>query len=232
MRRRELITLLGGVAGGGVGAAAGNAGGRVSPQLIARRRAASRGCVPPGSEGGRLRRGPKRRDEICSAEDHLDRLPVLVAELMHRPVVVIVANAIAARVAKAATTMIPIVFASGGDPVKDGLVASLNRPGSNITGVVFFSETLGTKQLELLRQFRRRRRRYPASFSRWRMPPAMSLAMPMRSGQTSAMSAAMTWCGLGIRGLQDDFGPADQPLHLARQTKRTPPGGDWRGSKS
>jgi putative ABC transport system substrate-binding protein len=48
--------------------------------------------------------------------------------------------------------MVPIVFASGGDPVKDGLVTSPNRPGGNITGVVFFSETLGTKRLELLRQ--------------------------------------------------------------------------------
>jgi hypothetical protein len=72
--------------------------------------------------------------------------------LIGRRVALIVANAIAARVVKTATTTVPIVFASGGDPVKDGLVTSIKRPGRNITGVVFFSETMGTKRLELLRQ--------------------------------------------------------------------------------
>jgi putative ABC transport system substrate-binding protein len=90
--------------------------------------------------------------EFRSAEDHADRLPALVAELISRPVAVIIANHTSALAAKAATTAVPIVFASGSDPVRDGLVASLSRPGSNITGVVFFTGELGTKQLELLRQ--------------------------------------------------------------------------------
>jgi putative ABC transport system substrate-binding protein len=90
--------------------------------------------------------------EFRSAEDHSDRLPALVAELIRRPVAVIVGNNLSALAAKAATTTVPIVFATGSDPVTDGLVASLNRPGGNVTGVSFISGVLGAKRLELLRQ--------------------------------------------------------------------------------
>src|SRR5579862_7250284 len=90
--------------------------------------------------------------ELHSAEGHLDRLPALVADLIHRPVAVIVGNNLAAFAAKAATSTVPIVFAYGGDPVIGGLVASLNRPGGNVTGVVFIQGVLGAKRLELLRQ--------------------------------------------------------------------------------
>jgi putative ABC transport system substrate-binding protein len=76
----------------------------------------------------------------------------LAAELVRLPVAVIVTNTGATLAAKAATTTVPIVFAGGGDPVGQGLVTSLNRPGGNVTGVNFLSGVLGAKRLELLRQ--------------------------------------------------------------------------------
>ena len=86
------------------------------------------------------------------AEGYDDRLPALLADLVGRRAAVIVANTAGALAAKAAATTVPVVFATGSDPVRDGLVASLNRPGANFTGVTFISSDLGTKRLELLRQ--------------------------------------------------------------------------------
>jgi putative ABC transport system substrate-binding protein len=90
--------------------------------------------------------------EYISAEGRTHQLPVLTAELVRRGAVMIVGDTPSVRAAKAGGATVPMVFMTGSDPVRDGLVVNLNRPGGNITGVVFFNSVLGAKRLELLRQ--------------------------------------------------------------------------------
>jgi putative ABC transport system substrate-binding protein len=85
------------------------------------------------------------------AEGHYDQLPQMAADLVRRKVSVIAsAYAVAGVAAKVATSTIPIIFVTGTDPIRDGLVPALNRPGGNVTGVTFFSALLGAKRLGLL----------------------------------------------------------------------------------
>src|SRR5437588_9484034 len=87
------------------------------------------------------------------AEEQYDRLPALAADLVGRQVAVLVTYTDAAALAaKAVTTTIPIVFINGGDPVRAGIVPSLNRPGDNVTGASFFGVDLAPKQLALLHE--------------------------------------------------------------------------------
>lgn len=97
--------------------------------------------------------GRNVRIESRWADGHYDRLPALAAELVRIPVAVLVATGItAALAAKASTSTIPLVFHTGGDPVKAGLVSSLARPGGNVTGVVSLNKLLVPKQLDLLNE--------------------------------------------------------------------------------
>jgi putative ABC transport system substrate-binding protein len=89
--------------------------------------------------------------EFRYADSVRDRLPALAAELISKQPAAIMTDQ-GVRVLKAATSTVPIIFALGADPVADGLVASLNRPSGNVTGIVFFSSQLGAKRIELLRQ--------------------------------------------------------------------------------
>jgi putative tryptophan/tyrosine transport system substrate-binding protein len=156
MRRREFMTLL------GAGAAAWPLAARAQQPtmpVIGFLRSTSLAASTPMIAGFRqgltatgFNEGQNVAIEYRYADNQRERLAGLVAELIRLPVAVIVANTIAALAAKAATTTVPIVFATGSDPVVDGLVASLNRPGGNVTGVSFVAGLLGPKRLEILRQ--------------------------------------------------------------------------------
>jgi putative ABC transport system substrate-binding protein len=158
MRRRDFIFIIGGVAAGWPLAVRAQQPGMPAigylsftspserPTLLA---AFLQGLEQAGYVAGR-----NVRIEFRSADGHYERLPDLVGELVKAPVSVIAATGgePSARAAKAATSQIPIVFTMGSDPVEAGLVASLNHPGGNATGVSLLGFELDAKRLQLLHE--------------------------------------------------------------------------------
>lgn len=215
MRRREFIGLLGGAAAFLPGAARAQTAvpmigvlGSGSAERWAPLTAAFHQGV---SETGYVE-GRSLAVTYQWAEGHYDRLPELAADLIHRKVSAIAAfTTPAALAAKAATSTIPIVFTTVGNPVKIGLVASLGRPGGNVTGVTSLNVEVGPKRLELLREL---------------LPAATAMALlvnpnsPTTEAQTKEMQAAAGALGLQLHilrtSVESDFEAAFARLREVR----------------
>jgi putative ABC transport system substrate-binding protein len=148
VKRREFITLLGGAAAWPLAAQAQQSAMPVVGFLRSTPSAPFQNLVVAFGQGLKEEGFVEGQNAVVDyryADNQIDRLPALVADLIHQPVAVIVGDNISAIVARHATMTVPIVFATGGGAVRNGI-------GANVTGISFFSRGLGPKRLELLRQ--------------------------------------------------------------------------------
>jgi ABC-type uncharacterized transport system substrate-binding protein len=157
LKRREFITLIGGAAAGWPFATRAQQPSMPVVGFLRDSRAAGSEFVVEGLRKGLAEagfvEGRNLTIEFAWTDDQSERLSALAAELVGRHVPVIVSSALSATIAaKAATSTIPVVFAINNDPVAAGLVASLNRPGGNLTGVSYLSSELGAKRLGLMHE--------------------------------------------------------------------------------
>jgi putative ABC transport system substrate-binding protein len=166
VRRREFITMFGGAAAWPVAARAQQAPMPVIGFLNSRAFGENATLLVPfhrGLKEAGYVEGQNLTVEYRWAEEKYDRLSALAADLVGRRVAVIVANGPAVRPAKAATSTVPIVFVVGFDPVAFGLVASLNRPGGNLTGVSVLDVEIGAKRLSCCMSWSPRQPSWPCS---------------------------------------------------------------------
>jgi len=155
MNRRQMIATLGGVAAWPIAARAQQAAMPVIGFLRSASAASSAQLVTAFRQGLKEEGFVESQNVIIDfrwGDDQLDRLPVLASDLVRRQAAVIIGNVLATHAVMAATATIPIVFVGGSDPIRTGLVASLSRPGGNVTGVVFTSSDLTTKRLAQLHE--------------------------------------------------------------------------------
>jgi putative tryptophan/tyrosine transport system substrate-binding protein len=215
IKRREFMLLLGGAA------AAWPLAARAQPTMPAvgfLNSASPDGYVPmvaasrQGLKEVGYGDGQNATIEYLWAENHYDRLPALAADLVQKKVTVIAATTTpAALAAKAATSTVPIVFTTGGDPIKLGLVASLRRPGSNVTGSTQLSVEVGPKRLELAREL---------------FPGATTFALLVNPANPVAATLSKD-----LQAVADTLDAVMGPLHRARDEGGCPPIDDETGSR-
>src|SRR5215510_2391453 len=156
MRRRDFLTLLGSAAVTWPFAARAQQSSMPVVGFVSGRSPSSDAFLVEGFRRGLRENGFTEGQNVALefrwADGRLDRLPAMTAELIERKVVVLFAGAaeVALGALRVASAVVPVVFATGSDPVEDGLVASFNRPGGNLTGVTVITNTLWPKRIDFL----------------------------------------------------------------------------------